>query len=273
MFCTPCLFFLTGFTQGFSWLQTDSEKQFTIGNILSFYFKRIVRFWPFVFISFLLAIFIIPHKGNGPNWSNYSTQVIDGCDKYWWTTFAYANNILPVNSTYDEKCLPWTWFIPVYVQLSLLLPFLMLIMSKLNVLSWNAVRGFMFFLMIGLWTFVYIVCFTENVGSSPITILPINDGNDVNKTFYISFAFYNQIYMKPWFWVSIYTFGIFVSFGYNEYLRQLREGLGDRNAFKGSAVIYNALNQRLLFRALTYTVAIFCLLYVFFRQWKFVTRP
>lgn len=49
---------------------------------------------------------------------------------YWWTNLIWINNLYPVN--FDDKCLPWTWFIPCYVQLSLLLPIFLYLAHKLR---------------------------------------------------------------------------------------------------------------------------------------------
>ena len=42
---------------------------------------------------------------------------------------------------------------------------------------------------------VYTVTYKYNLGPTPITIVPINANNDPNQLFYISFEFYNKIYM------------------------------------------------------------------------------
>jgi len=46
------------------------------------------------------------------------------------------------------------------------------------------------------WVLIFIATYDLNVGSVPITILPVNDlDTDVNKLFYIDFQFYNKVYM------------------------------------------------------------------------------
>lgn len=40
------------------------------------------------------------------------------------------NNIYPKH--YDEKCLPWTWFLPCYVQMTLLLPIIIRIYTYIG---------------------------------------------------------------------------------------------------------------------------------------------
>lgn len=63
--------------------------------------------------------FITPVLGFGPIWP-YWRQISDSCAKNWWTNILWINNLYPAE--YDDKCLPWTFFMPCYVQLSLLVP-------------------------------------------------------------------------------------------------------------------------------------------------------
>jgi hypothetical protein len=42
---------------------------------------------------------------------------------------------------------------------------------------------------------VYTITYIYNIGSTPITILPVNDFSDPNKLFTVSFDFYNKVYM------------------------------------------------------------------------------
>lgn len=47
---------------------------------------------------------------------------------YWWTNLLWVNNLYP--RAMDDKCLPWTWFIPCYVQLTLILPIFLFLAHK-----------------------------------------------------------------------------------------------------------------------------------------------
>jgi len=64
-------------------------------------------------------LFVLPLLASGPIWSNYKT-LVGPCSSMWWTNVLWLNNLYP--RAFDDKCLPWTWFIPCYIQLSLLLP-------------------------------------------------------------------------------------------------------------------------------------------------------
>jgi hypothetical protein len=85
------------------------------------------------FNAFIVAfgIFVMPTIGYGPIWNDYN-KVVNPCYTYWWTNLAFINNFYPTN--FDEKCMGWTWFIPVYFQLSLTLPILLAVYKYLPVI-------------------------------------------------------------------------------------------------------------------------------------------
>jgi len=83
----------------------------------------------------LVTLFIVPLIGSGPVWDKYN-QTIEPCRTLWWTNLLFINNLVPAHKgSYDDKCMPWAWFIPVIVQLSLILP------GYLYVLLWAKKKG------------------------------------------------------------------------------------------------------------------------------------
>lgn len=70
-------------------------------------------------MTILALLFLIPQLGGGPIWNKFETATA-GCKQNWWTNLLWINNLYPVN--FDDKCLPWTWFVPCYVQMSMLVP-------------------------------------------------------------------------------------------------------------------------------------------------------
>jgi hypothetical protein len=67
---------------------------------------------PLNIVALLAVTDFLPYFGSGPIW-NFFKKLIAGCDGNWWTNVLWINNLYP--SKYDDKCLPWTWFIPCYV--------------------------------------------------------------------------------------------------------------------------------------------------------------
>jgi hypothetical protein len=127
--------------------------------------------------------------GAGPVWNNYQEKVMLPCKNYWWTNVLYINNIVPANGSFDEKCMPWAWFIPCMVQLSLILPPLLWCYTQAKQKGFGYVRAMFAAITVTIWTTIFIVTYKLNLpGALPITILPVNPGqNDPNKLFYIDF--------------------------------------------------------------------------------------
>ena len=127
---TPLLIWISGFLNAYSFLNTEESQRFTAQNLIRFYTRKIVRYLPLVFVTLLMAMFFIPLLGSGPIWPEYEEKIMKGCQKYWWTNLLFVNNIVPANQTFDDKCMPWTWFLPVIVQLSLILPLVLALYLK-----------------------------------------------------------------------------------------------------------------------------------------------
>ena len=84
-------------------------------TILLWHVKKIVKYIPVVFVNLLFTLIIVPFAGSGPVWFLYEQAVTKACRTYWWTHLLMVNNIVPTHLTFDCKCLPWTWFVSVYV--------------------------------------------------------------------------------------------------------------------------------------------------------------
>jgi len=121
VYTVPTFFFCSGFLQTFAFMQRDKKgSMFTWENLGPYYFRKIFRFMPLNVICMMAVLFILPVIGSGPVWNTFKSGAIAGCTDNWWTNVLWVNNLYPRN--YDDKCLPWTWFVPCYVQLSLIVP-------------------------------------------------------------------------------------------------------------------------------------------------------
>jgi len=123
-FTAYTFFFLGGFLSAFSFLQTPQEERYTAGNLGKYYAKKLLKYMPFNIFIILFSIYLQPTMGEGPIWNKYA-QFMTPCNTYWYTNLFYFNNLYPSN--FDQQCMPWLWFLPAYIQLSLLLPLLMLV--------------------------------------------------------------------------------------------------------------------------------------------------
>ena len=67
---------------------------------------------PLNIVALLFVTKALPYIGNGPIW-NYYGLLVAPCNSNWWTNILWINNLYPAE--FDDKCLPWTWFVPCYV--------------------------------------------------------------------------------------------------------------------------------------------------------------
>jgi len=130
VFMVPMFFYISGFLQTFSFLQKEDEKQskgvsmYSPKHLAGFYLLKIFRYLPLNMVMLLAAVYIMPYVGSGPIWNNY-LDMTQTCKSNWWTNLIWINNLYPAE--FNDKCLAWTWFVPCYVQLTLLIPILLLI--------------------------------------------------------------------------------------------------------------------------------------------------
>ncbi len=112
----------------FSLVANKPEGGFTFLDGALFAGKRILKLTPFNVFILGFANCLGPLMGGGPYWDYYE-KAYSGCKSHWWTNLVFINNIYP--SAFDEKCMGWTWIIPCYVQLTLILPVLILFFQEL----------------------------------------------------------------------------------------------------------------------------------------------
>jgi hypothetical protein len=142
-FVASLLFFVQGFVSTFSLMHNKPEGQnVSIFEAFGFFFKRVVRFTPFNFFIIGFGSCIGPLMGGGPYWDLY-TKTFEPCSKYWWTNIAFIHNIYPAN--FDDKCMGWTWILSCYMQLTLLLPFFLMIFTYLPRIASNIIFGAVIF--------------------------------------------------------------------------------------------------------------------------------
>ena len=121
VYTAPLLFLVAGFLQTFEFMQQPQDQMFSAKNLARYYAWRLTKFVPLLGIVLLFSMYVLPFAGSGPIWAVYEERVMLPCNTYWWTVLAQVNNIYPTTG-FDDKCMPWAWFIPALTQLSLLLP-------------------------------------------------------------------------------------------------------------------------------------------------------
>lgn len=195
-FCAPIFFFCSGFLQTLSLM--DDEK-WTKGKMAKYYFKKFFRYMPLNIVALLTLVYMLPYVGNGPVWNHFATLVAP-CNTHWWTNVLWISNLYP--REFSDKCLPWTWFGACYVQLSLLLPLLLLVYRSLE----SKVASGFIFAVLGALAMVgnFLMAYNMDIGASPVA-------ND---------AFFAKIYMSPVFQFVPFLIGMCSSLIYQRYIKE-----------------------------------------------------
>ncbi|CDW87686.1 UNKNOWN [Stylonychia lemnae] len=241
-FIVPMFLFTSGFLSTFSFLQTKETQQFSAKNIWNYYLRKVIKVIPFNTFCIAFFIFVMPYLGSGPIWGDYE-KIVDPCKTYWWTNALFINNFYPV--AYDDKCLGWNWYLPVYLQLTALLPFILLaykLIKKKIIISivFLIVMSFFFALNISL------------VATAKNGAVPILDDDNRN------YKFYADIFMKPWFHINAYLLGVGLAMIYYEYVSEKSQTQPEE--FEENSIpqrILNAINENAKIRYPLYLFGLF----------------
>lgn len=189
---------------------------FSAKNLLKYYVWRFVKFIPLLGMVLIFSLFLLPFLGSGPIWKLYQ-DVMAPCETYWWTVLLQVNNIYPTAS-FDDKCMPWAWFIPALTQISFLLPIFVAVYQA-GLPNRQMLRIiFSIFLLIccllsGGLTFLY------DEGAMPVKIVNVETASGiVNSLTNLQFEFYNDVFMLPAFHLGSYFGGFGLAIVYRRFL-------------------------------------------------------
>ena len=155
----------------------------------------------------LLLVYFLPLMGFGPIWKNFAT-LVEPCQTKWWTNMIWVNNFYPAN--FDDKCLPWTWFLPCYVQLTMSIP----ILIGLHRMMGGKLKGATAIMTIwlALIGINYGFVFNINVGGSIV----------MNEEFFA------KVFMNPLYHSSSFVFGVACALMYRSMFEDRNESLSNR---------------------------------------------
>lgn len=188
---------------------------FTVKNIVKYYLWRYFKFMPLLGAVLITSLFIVPFLGSGPIWKLYE-KVMTPCLSDWWTVLLQFNNIYPTES-FDDKCMPWAWFIPALTQLSFLLP-IMVGLYRFMLPNRTIIRIVYAILLVLACAASGGLAYYFNVGAMPVQIFSTNviNGTDLLPT--LNFDFYNKVYMLPVFHMASYFSGFGLAIIYRRFL-------------------------------------------------------
>jgi len=216
VYTVPLFFFCSGFLQTFAFMQRDQEESmFTSWNLAKYYFRKIFRYMPLNITAMLVAVHGLPYLGSGPIW-NYFAELVKPCSSLWWTNMFWLNNLHPAE--YNDKCLPWTWFVPTYVQLSLLLPPILAVYKSVSNKMAVGVGFAVLYILSIIWNFALV--YSVNHGATIIAY----EKELINEEYYA------KVFMSPVYHFGSFFLGICLGLIYLGY----RQERADENALNNS---------------------------------------
>lgn len=212
IYTVPIFFFCSGFLQTYAFMQKVEAKEM---NLSKYYFRKVFRYMPLNIASGLLLVKILPYAGNGPVWNNFAT-LVEPCNDKFWTNVLWINNLYP--KAYDDRCMPWTWFAPCYIQLSLLLPIFVMIYNSFE--NKKIIGGI--YTMIAIVSIIinYMFVYSKNMGGT----LVMNDD------------FYAEVFSSPIFQFPSFFYGILNCLIYLRYKNNRLSNSQFRNSFSSRAL-------------------------------------
>ena len=203
----PLCFFVMGFVSTFSLVHNNPEgEKMSFIHALKFIAKRIIKLAPFNIFVVGFGACIGPIIGAGPFWDLY-IKTMKPCETLWWTNLFFINNFYP-STSFEDKCMGWTWFVPCYVQLTLVLPILIAVFENLP-----RIASTIIFSAMGLGSII-VNFILINGGDFGIFLTFDNDGTHFNT------QFLNELFMKPYFHFSAYLWGVILCLAYVRYARE-----------------------------------------------------
>lgn len=250
-FAVSILFFVSGFLLTFSLLNV--EEPMSGKEVGLYYAKRLFKLLPFNVFALMFAMYFAPQLGDGPYYAKIE-QALEPCKTYWWTNVLYINNFYPAN--YADKCMPQTWFLACFVQMSLIVPIIVAAFLKSSTAS-RIICGLLFVVCFGV---NFGLAYTKNQGMYPFVW-----GDKMWNT-----DFYNDQFMMPYYQLPTFLVGVSFALVYCKYLR-LREDGNEQRSF--SMMFFNSLIVKRGARYAMYVAGIvfFCL--VFFGVWGYNAHP
>ena len=97
--------------------------------------KRVAKVEFFYAINLSIIVYYFRTLGDGPTWYFFD-KLMAPCDQGIWQNILFVSNFVNNFGAKDEMCLPWTWFLSVYVQLSIICPFVVYLMTLIIVVCY-----------------------------------------------------------------------------------------------------------------------------------------
>lgn len=108
--------------------ELELKNNISLDSILKVWVGRYARLAPAYYAVFLFGWLVGPYLNSGPWWFTYQMGFCD-CQQYWWSVLAMTINFFPGYAVANEGCYYWGWFVACEMQLFLVIPPLVYLLS------------------------------------------------------------------------------------------------------------------------------------------------
>lgn len=201
----------------------------TFLNVITHSLKRLAKLEFFYAINLSAIVYIFRDFGDGPTWYFFD-KLMGPCDKGIWQNLAFVSNLVNNFGSKADMCLPWTWFLAVYIQLSLLTPLLVYLMTLIFFLAYPMI------IILGLIA----------VAASGIQVWVLNCG--VNSSY--DETYWSNVYTKPWNHFTVFVcLGMIFGMFYNSYIeKRQRIDQGDRHENSLTYTMLKYIKKKIVIR-------------------------
>ncbi|XP_034239983.1 nose resistant to fluoxetine protein 6-like [Thrips palmi] len=121
-------FVISGFLEAWLLLRHYAKhRRFSVAFLVQQYVSRYLRLLPVTAVVLAIETQWMQYMGSGPVWGQVAGRVVRDCQQYWWTHLLFVNNYVAQGST---QCMIQTWFAATLLQMFLLTPPLMWLVSR-----------------------------------------------------------------------------------------------------------------------------------------------
>jgi peptidoglycan/LPS O-acetylase OafA/YrhL len=213
-----------------SFLQNFKDNP-TFINAIIFAMRRVIGIAYFYYINLILIVYLFRSLGTGPTW-HFFDKIMSKCDESIWKNLLFINNLSQDLISKDDICLYWTWYLSLYVQLSVLTPFVIYLMKKIMVVCYP------------LLIILALIC------GGVIGLQIWVDQSGISPAY--NPQYFAHVYIKPWqHFTEFIVFGVVFGIFLNEYIeKRKRIDLGDRHENSVSYTILKYIKKKLILRVI-----------------------
>jgi hypothetical protein len=209
----------------------EMKGKLSIQDYLLMVVYRWAKYIPVFWFVFFFAWIVLPYISDAPTWY-LSQSMYSNCDKYWWSTMLFFNNLYPWFVEALDGCFQWPFVMFIDVQLFFFIPPIVLL-YRMNKMVFHI---FVAALAIGGAIGLFFIFWNNNLSAGALTL----------ENFYLFSLNFN----KPWTKFPSVALGFWMAVFYIRVL-EYRSCPSDLEKARGFRIIHFIHNSKLAFVGLS----------------------